>query len=490
MNLIRYLTLLLTMVVCGMMWGQSDFNPTIPAEPGQPPVKLMLRVVPAEAGYAYGAGRYVPGTTASLSTSTNTGFRFDRWADAEGNTLATTSSYHHTKQEGEEVLTAYFNYAPASPSEPQEPSLTQYFRLTLLPTEGGTVGGGGRYLAGGEVKLNAYPATGFKFAGWYADDAPNVCLSTATSFSYTTTAANRTLTARFAYDPASPAEPSDPILQHRLTLIGGEGGYTGFSSKRFLEGTSTTVSAYANTGYKFVGWYTSDGTLYTALSSFSYTMGKTDVVLEARFVFDPSSPSEPARPTTKLFSYYLLNVNGKPGDTVLFPIYLSSLDSVSDMTLRLTFPDAIRPDLTSVEVSEKAAAYAVSAATESDTTFVFTMTGGKLKAGSTMLLRFKAKIPETLPTGLSYPVKINQVSVSLPDGTTSAASTRNGRISCYKLGDTNGDNIVNLLDKMNMITRLLGRTTEVFIEEVSDTNADGGLDFLDAMRLVEMIMEE
>ena len=58
----------------------------------------------------------------------------------------------------------------------------------------------------------------------------------------------------------------------------------------------------------------------------------------------------------------------------------------------------------------------------------------------------------------------------------------------YLLGDTNGDGVVNVQDQINLITYLLGRTTEVFIQEAADVNGDRAIDTLDAIGIIEIIL--
>lgn len=58
----------------------------------------------------------------------------------------------------------------------------------------------------------------------------------------------------------------------------------------------------------------------------------------------------------------------------------------------------------------------------------------------------------------------------------------------YLLGDTNDDGVVNVQDQINLITYLLGRTTEVFIQEAADVNGDRAIDTLDAIGIIEIIL--
>ena len=58
----------------------------------------------------------------------------------------------------------------------------------------------------------------------------------------------------------------------------------------------------------------------------------------------------------------------------------------------------------------------------------------------------------------------------------------------FLLGDTNDDGVVNVQDQINLITYLLGRTTEVFIQEAADVNGDRAIDTLDAIGIIEIIL--
>lgn len=61
----------------------------------------------------------------------------------------------------------------------------------------------------------------------------------------------------------------------------------------------------------------------------------------------------------------------------------------------------------------------------------------------------------------------------------------------YKvLGDTNGDGMVNIQDQINLVTHLLGRHTEVFIEEAADVNGDGVLNTQDAIGIIEIMLNK
>lgn len=478
---------LLVMLLCSItIWGQ-DFNPIDPPEPGTAPRKLTLKAEPADGGSVYGAGRYVPGTSIGLRVSVSTGYVFDKWVDEKGNTVSSTASFSFVKGERDETLTACFRFNPQAPTEPSEPSLIQYFRLTLAAEKGGTVSGGGKYQSGTKVSLKATCEEGYVFVNWTNSDGDTI--SSSSSFSYTTTTSNETLTAHFRFSPSAPSEPGDPILRHKVIVSTEDGGTVYASASRLLEGTSCTVRATANDGYKFRGWYVAD-TLYTSLSQFSYTMGKEDIHFFALFEFEPSNPNEPSMPSDNKYAFYMMTVIGKPGDVLDVPLYLTSLDSLCDISLQVTFPLRLKPNLDEVYVSERAKGYSFSCTAVNDTCYLFTMIGGTLPAGNTELLRFKVEVPADYTTGTSERTKMNQISITEPTGTSLTASTRNGRIAIYKRGDTNGDNLVNVTDVMNMVSFVLEEDTDVFIEEVSDMNDDNAFNVTDAMGIATVLLEE
>ena len=486
---IRYLTLLMLLIGSISTWAQEPFNPSDPPEPGQPPMKLQVKVVPAEAGSVSGTGRYVEGASVSLNAYVNSGFRFVSWTNSEGEVLSTSTNYVYTKGAGHETLTANYVFDPSNPSEPDDPANIMYYQLQLNATEGGSVSGGGRYLANRQITLYAYPDSKFEFVGWY-DVATDEELSTERYFSYTTTAKHRVIEARFLFNPESPNEPPLPIVHRTITATATEGGYTNFSSQRVLIGNSVTLSAYTNSGYDFVGWYL-HGELYTPLSSFSYTV--TDAYgqdFEARFTFNPSSPNEPAMPTTTRHSFYLMNKVTKPGSTVTFPIYLSSIKTLTDMTFQLEFPEELTPDFTHVEMSAKAVGYSISFNQVDSKNYIFTLTGGEVPAGNAALLMFTINVAPDIVTAQDYPVKINLVEVTETDNTVTTASTRNGRLSVYKLGDTNGDDEVDASDVLNMVNVSLSNPSELFIQEVSDINEDGNIDASDVLGVVNISLNK
>lgn len=441
MKRIRYLSLLVMLFSIINMGAQEVFNPGNPPEPGQPPVKVTLLVAPDDGGYCNGAGKYEPGQNVNVTANANTGYVFDYWSLPETPNEVVTRERNFAFIMGEEPVTlvAHFIYNPSSPGEPDHPN---FFRLKLVSGEGGNVSGGGSYRPNTSVHINANGNTNFRFVGWYENET---LISENASYNFITREEDVTLEARFTFDPESPIEPNEPAIKHGVTLRAGEGGYTNFGRKSFGEGEAVNIQAYCNTGYRFTGWY-QDDVLYTSLPSFNYEMGTEAVSFEARFVFDPDNPEEPAMPTTKLYSFYLLNQQCRPGDLISIPLYLNALEPIKDMSFQLTFPAAYKPSLSSMTVSTKATGYTVTTTEPNEEAYFFSLVGGNTPTGNTAIITLQLQIPNDFETGTSFQIKINQVSIVQPDDSHHTASTHNGRVAVYKMGDANGDNSVDEVD--------------------------------------------
>lgn len=494
MKRIRYLTLL-WMLFNGIVCWAQDFNPTDPAEPGQLPSKLTLKSNPSDGGSTSGGGNIVAGTSVTVRASAYTGWTFVNWTNENGTVVATTRSYTFTKGSNSETLTANFAFNPSGPGEPAELP----HKLTLVAGEGGSVSGGGLYLNGNAVSIRATTNSYYDFAGWY--NADGTLYSTEASTTYTMGEDPVTLTARFTFNPDSPSEPGE-VNVWRLKLIAQDGGTVSADKYNLKEGETTTVRASVNSGYVFNGWYQEDA-LVSSETTFTYTMGNNSITLEAQFVFSPSAPGEPGYLQQRKFSFTLKNVITKPGKTTQFPILLTPLATLGNMTFQLNFDPRLNVDIDNVIVGETTTAYQVSseAVTEGDTydegftSYKFTLTGGSIAVGENEtptvmpILTFPVIIPDDMETATSYKISINQISVTNDDGTTQTAGTRNGRVSVYKNGDTNGDDEVDIYDYIGVANDILNISQDgVFIMEAGDVNDSGEVDVYDYMGVANIIL--
>lgn len=497
MNKIRFL---LTAVMCLTGYitahAQDDFNPASPSEPGAPTIYsriVLLRNID-DAGSVSGAGKYAVGNSVNIYAYVNSSYTFQCWTDTKGIVLSTSASFSFVNTEKTDTLIANYAFTPGNPNEPNEPSTTLYYRLGLVATQGCSVNGGGRYLAGTSVHVSANVESGYSFQGWTNSRGEKV--SNSTSFNYTMPVDGDTLTANCVFNPGSPDEPNDPILRHNVTATCSDGGYYSGYTGRYLEGSSYTLTAYTNSGYEFVGWYL-NGELYTNLRSFAYTVGKENLNFYARFVFNPDSPGEPNMPAISDYTYYLPTVNGKPGETVKYAINLVNTEIVKDMNIRLTFPAGVVVEPSDYVLSINATGYDITICEAVDTISIieegaklwdFTMIGGTTEPATQALLTFNVFLPDTIDTGHRHQVKINQISMTKEDGTAVTARTRNGLIGIFKIGDANGDNEVDALDAsliLQYVAHKFGDDNQDFIKESANTNDGEEIDALDASLVLQ-----
>lgn len=494
MKRIRYLTLL-WMLLCGII-AKAQFNPANPAEPGQLTSKLVLNVSPSGAGTVNGGGDKIPGTSVTVSASANTGWKFVKWTNSSDTEVSTNKSYTFTKASVRETLTAHFEFDPTGPSEPSELP----YKLTLIAESGGSVSGGGYYLTGVVANITAHPNSYYDFDGWYYPNGTR--FSTDATTVYTMEDGSATLIARFTFNPDSPSEPGE-VNGWRLNLTAQGGGTVSADKYHLKEGESTTVRAYTNSNYRFVGWYNGEN-LVSENANFEFTMGDGSVTLEARFQFDPNSPGEPDQIKQRKFSFMLKGVITKPGAALEFPILLTPLATLHDMTFQLNFDNRLNVDVANAVLAETTTPYTLTCEAmppdadlgDGYSSYKFTLIGGSMVVEEeatptvTPILTFPISIPTDIETATSYKISINQISMTLEDESTQTAGTRNGRLYVYKLGDTNGDDAVDALDVLNMVTVSLQKDTDTFIEEVSDINEDGGIDAQDVLGVVEIALKQ
>ena len=155
-------------------------------------------------------------------------------------------------------------------------------QVTLIasPVIGGSVTGGGAYAVGATVTVTATPLPGYAFVNW-TENGTFVSLvsplrinpldiaqkgkevSTSSSYQFTMTAANRTLTANFAV-----------VVPGNFAIIlssNPPAGGTTSGAGTYVENSVRIVSATANTGYTFVNW-TEGGLIVSNSSSYTFTL--------------------------------------------------------------------------------------------------------------------------------------------------------------------------------------------------------------------------
>ena len=214
---IRYLSLwFMLFTVNAILWGQDEFNPESPSEPGIPPTKLVLLAEPANGGSLSGSGKYTAGTQVRVHAYTNNNFKFVCWTDTDGRTLSLSTEYNLTKGQTADTLIAHFDYVPGSPAEPVPGTEIVYYPLTVKAGVGGSVSGNGRYRSNTNVRLYASPDLNFEFVNW--TNEANEVVSTASQFNYTTKAFAETAELRSNSETMA-KRLNAPIPNQSLSLI-------------------------------------------------------------------------------------------------------------------------------------------------------------------------------------------------------------------------------------------------------------------------------
>ena len=148
----------------------------------------------------------------------------------------------------------------------------EHITVSVVTSGNGSATGGGRFNAGQTVTLRATPDAEATFVAWKLNNASGEVLSTANPYSFTAEA-NKTVCAVFQGGPV----PSYNIAVSANPAAGGT--VSGGGTKQ--EGSSCTVVATPNSGYRFTGWY-ENGALVSSQSSYTFTVANART-LEARF---------------------------------------------------------------------------------------------------------------------------------------------------------------------------------------------------------------
>ncbi len=190
----------------------------------------------------------------TATATANAGYRFVAWTDATGATVSTANPYTFTVT-ANTALTATF-----------EATVTMVTVSVTADETMGSVLGAGTYTAGAQVTLTATANAGYHFVAWM-DGATQV--STANPYVFTATA-DVNLSAIFAADGTEPDQYTVTVNYDAT-----RGTVTGAGT--YLAGTSITLVATSNPGYRFAGW--SNG---VADSNYTFTVTE-NITLTANF---------------------------------------------------------------------------------------------------------------------------------------------------------------------------------------------------------------
>ena len=154
------------------------------------------------------------------------------------------------------------------------------YEIKAISGNGGKVSGGGTVAEGSSITLTATANDGYTFDGWYDGDT-KVCDTAA--FVVTNVTADKTYTAKFTKN----------IVYYTIFAEVGTDGGTVSGGGKSAEGSSITLTAAANDGYTFDGWY--DGnTKVCDTTVFVVTNVTADKTYTAKFTKNQVVEPEPS----------------------------------------------------------------------------------------------------------------------------------------------------------------------------------------------------
>lgn len=241
-------------------------------------------------------------------------------------------------------------------------------------TEGGTVTGGGTVLDGESITLTATANEGYSFDGWYDGDT-KVC-DTA-EFVVEDAAEDKTYTAKFA----------KAIVYYTVSAESGTEGGTVSGGGEVADGGNITLTATANEGYTFDGWYDGD-TKVCDTTEFVVENITTDKTYTAKFI--KNLPTRSNLFSMSASSSSLISKINRDGVT--------NIDS-NEITA-VHFVDLADYDLTNIPYSDYSATGDGSVKAWMDGTELYIGGYGKIIAGKSLAFAFMNGVKIDKITGL------------------------------------------------------------------------------------------
>lgn len=319
-------------------WAKDNRTVTFPGKN-----YYTITAVAENGGTVSGGGEKVEGSSVTLTATANDGYTFDGWYDGDTKVGSSKSFTIDTVTE-DKTYTAKFAV------------IVETYTITSAYLEGGTAEGGGVVEEGGSITLTATPNEGYVFDGWYFDDT-KVCDTEI--FVIENVTSNGLYIAHFK-----------KIVYRTITATAGEGG-TVSGGGEVLDGESATLTATANDGYTFDGWYDGD-TKVCDTAEFTVENVSADKTYTANF----------AKAVSRLFS------------TNDFKTLLSKIKDDGISTYDVTkitavhFVDLAEHDLTDIKYSDYSASKDGSVKAWMDGTELYIGGYGKIIAGERLRSAF------------------------------------------------------------------------------------------------------
>ena len=206
---------------------------------------VATSATPVAGGTSSGDGVFNDGSSVTVLATPNAGYSFTNWT--QGGVVASAAASYTFTASADVTLVANFTAVPS-----------YTVGTSAAPVAGGSTSGGGSFASGTSVTVVATPNAGYNFVSW---SESGVQVSTLASYTFSA-AATRTLVANFAANGI--------ILRTIATSVTPAGSGTTTGAGAYADGTSVTVVAKPNAGYKFSKWAEGGTTMSTA-ASYTFT---------------------------------------------------------------------------------------------------------------------------------------------------------------------------------------------------------------------------
>ena len=207
------------------------------------------------------------GETVTVNATPNEGYNFEGWyADRYGygddGLISKDPTYTFTMKDKNVELWAQFSYYTVTTGgytyEGMAGTCTTYTDKKVS--------------VGQTVTLTATVQNGYNFEGWYRGD---ICISESATYTFTMPAENVYYDAHYS---------KYTLTVEADTMEGTAGSVSNYQNKIVAVGDQVTLEATVNDGFNFDGWYIR-GVRVSADLTYTYTMKKEDVWIEARFTY-------------------------------------------------------------------------------------------------------------------------------------------------------------------------------------------------------------
>lgn len=210
--------------------NRSTFDPENPAEPDngyEEPIvyyKVKISSNPASVAYVSSGGEFAVGSSKYIYTSRrNSKYTFSHWT-LNGEYYSNRTSFTYVVETMDANFVAHYEFAPSSPVEPDPLPEIKVNPLYLATNIEGACSfnqaSGNEYEEEVWVELEAYPAKGYEFKGWYSG---TTLVSSSAKFNYQMPGTEVTLTAnvaRVVFSPDNPSEPDSSQEDVQTTPVG------------------------------------------------------------------------------------------------------------------------------------------------------------------------------------------------------------------------------------------------------------------------------